>query len=253
MSRLDDLIDLIRSANDIFLSNPARNTRMAYIQVDDLAELSIKSWLQENVPNWSPRTNRRFKTFHAIANEIKQANRNRQEYRQLERLVDRFMARRTNRNRFFHDQNMSALTVTDEECLHAFGDLYALMRILFRHFVTRLRSNRIANAQVTLIRLREAAIAEGRLSGYCAHAFSGFGLFELRPGSPSHDCYAIYHCPDQFVEDVRSVLDDERDECQFEIDRIDNLQRTTRTHREKRARLVRQRDWLDRVARDFFS
>ena len=46
MSRLDDLVDLIQSANDVYLINPARNVRSAYIQIDDLCELTMKSWCQ---------------------------------------------------------------------------------------------------------------------------------------------------------------------------------------------------------------
>ncbi|MEX0267816.1 hypothetical protein AB3R30_01615 [Leptolyngbyaceae cyanobacterium UHCC 1019] len=46
MSRLDDLIDLLQSANEIYLINPSRNVRSAFIQVDDLCELAMKSWLQ---------------------------------------------------------------------------------------------------------------------------------------------------------------------------------------------------------------
>jgi len=46
MSRLDDLVDLIQSANDVYLINPERNVRSAFIQIDDLCELTMKSWLQ---------------------------------------------------------------------------------------------------------------------------------------------------------------------------------------------------------------
>lgn len=46
MSRLDDLIDLMQSACETYLVNPARNVRSAYIQVDNLCELAMKTWLQ---------------------------------------------------------------------------------------------------------------------------------------------------------------------------------------------------------------
>lgn len=46
MSRLDDLIDLVQTNNDTYLIHPVRNGRAAYIQTDDVCELTIKSWLQ---------------------------------------------------------------------------------------------------------------------------------------------------------------------------------------------------------------
>ena len=48
MSRLDDLIDLMQSACETYLINPSRNGRAAYIQVDNLCELAMKTWLYED-------------------------------------------------------------------------------------------------------------------------------------------------------------------------------------------------------------
>jgi len=45
-ARVDELINLIRAANDIYLINPARNVRTAYILIDNMCELAIKSYLQ---------------------------------------------------------------------------------------------------------------------------------------------------------------------------------------------------------------
>ncbi len=49
MSRLPDILSLIESTNDFYLMAPGRNDRSVYIQVDDLCELAMKSWLDENV------------------------------------------------------------------------------------------------------------------------------------------------------------------------------------------------------------
>lgn len=54
MSREADLLSLISTANEIYLSNPANNARSAYIQIDDLCELILKSYLQANVKDWLP-------------------------------------------------------------------------------------------------------------------------------------------------------------------------------------------------------
>lgn len=46
MSRVDDLMGLIQTTNEIYLINPFINVRSAYIQIDDICELAMKSWLQ---------------------------------------------------------------------------------------------------------------------------------------------------------------------------------------------------------------
>ena len=133
MSRAKDLIDLIMTANEIYLVNPDKNVRSAYIQIDDLSELIMKSYLQEHVAHWtavSHQNNGRdyFKGFRTITNEIRNEIPNDQN---LSNILTRIEARRDNRNHFFHDQNQSALTVSKEHCLQAFCDLYDLFDILF--------------------------------------------------------------------------------------------------------------------------
>lgn len=51
MSRIPDLLSLIESTNDFFLVAPGRNDRSVYIQVDDICELAMKSWLYEDSLN----------------------------------------------------------------------------------------------------------------------------------------------------------------------------------------------------------
>jgi hypothetical protein len=49
MSRIQDLLNLMESTNDFYLVAPGRNDRSVYIQVDDICELAMKSWLHEDV------------------------------------------------------------------------------------------------------------------------------------------------------------------------------------------------------------
>lgn len=133
MTRTKDLIDLIMTANEIYLVNPDKNIRSAYIQVDDLCELVMKSFLQEHVANWSPVSHQNhgrdyFKGFRTITGEVRTQLPNNQN---LNALLTRIETRRDNRNHFFHDQNQSALTVSKEHCLQSFCDLYELMAVLF--------------------------------------------------------------------------------------------------------------------------
>jgi hypothetical protein len=47
MSRLDDLIDLIRTTNEVYFITAPGRVRAAYILVDDIVELALKTYLQE--------------------------------------------------------------------------------------------------------------------------------------------------------------------------------------------------------------
>lgn len=254
MSRLDDLIDLTRSVHDTYLVNPARNVRLAYIQVDDLAELAFKTWLQGNVAGWSAVSHQhngrdRFKGFYTLINEVQQENGGNVI---LPDLLQRFKDRRENRNRFFHDHNMAALTVTEEECLRAFCDLYLLFRELFPDFAAKLKANRIANTQSVFIRLRHAAITEERLAAYCRKGLENI-IVTVHPGTPTHEWRSIYNAPEEVLNLIRACFEDELSACSTEIQRIDDLKRITAAHQMKRARLIDQRDWLMIAIREYFS
>jgi len=167
MSRVDDLADLVKTTNDILLVNEAQNVRTVYIQVDDLCELALKSYLQANVDNWNPtdgvfRNGRpRFKRFWTVVKET------RDEFpgnEQLSDLLDGFAARREERNSFFHDQNLSGLTVTSEKCLQALCDLYELLGVLFPDFWDKVEANSILKTQMAVIRLKRRMWQDGSLN-----------------------------------------------------------------------------------------
>lgn len=159
MSRAEDLVDLIETTNEIFLINPRRNIRSAYIQIDDLCELIMKSHLQETIAHWtviSHNHNGRdyFKGFRAITGEVRslfpQAN---AQHVLVDNLLTRVEARRDNRNHFFHDHHQTGLTVNEEQCLRAFCDLYELMDVLYLNWNV-LFSKPLLNAQISVIKLK---------------------------------------------------------------------------------------------------
>jgi len=47
MSRLDDIIELIQTTNEVYFITAPGRVRTAYILVDDILELSLKTFLQE--------------------------------------------------------------------------------------------------------------------------------------------------------------------------------------------------------------
>lgn len=163
MSRLDDLIDLIQTVNEIYLVNPDRNVRTAYILIDDLCELSLKSYLQANDPNWQPTTDGHYKGFHTVVGEAKTLLAGDQT---LEDVLDRFFDRRGNRNRFFHNETLTGLTITPENCLNAFCDLYELMAELFPDpagFHDLAQAKPIFKIQMAVIRLKQKACQQPAL------------------------------------------------------------------------------------------
>lgn len=167
MSRVDDLVDLVKTTNDILLVNEAQNVRTVYIQVDDLCELALKSYLQANTDNWDPTDgvlpNGRphFKGFWTVVRETRDEFYGNQ---QLSDLLGRFADRREERNRFFHDHALSGLTVAPEKCLEALCDLYELLGILFPDFWDKVEANSILKAQIAVIRLKRRMWQDGSLN-----------------------------------------------------------------------------------------
>jgi hypothetical protein len=254
MSRVDDLIALVQSANDAYLVNPSRNARMAYIQIDDICELAIKSWLQAHVQNWTPVSHQHngrdyYKGFPTIINEVRNATPGNQA---LHALLNRFEDRREKRNHFFHNQDLSGLTVTEEECVRAFCDLYDLLEMLYGNdFVTGLESNRIARAQIVIIRLKR----EGYETQWVYDLFRQYisSAITLQPGSLGHEYRAIYDDPQGLVDRIRSSLESLINENQAEINYINGLQRPKQDHRQKRAELQRRNQRLQEILNHCFS
>jgi hypothetical protein len=254
MSRLDDLIGLMRSAHYAYLVNPARNVRLAYIQIDDLAELSIKTWLQENVAGWSPISHQHngrdyFKGFRTIVNEVQIHN---AVNATLPALLPRFLGRRDNRNHFFHDHNMAALTVTEEECLRAFCDLYQLLVELFPDYGDKLKANRIAYVQATYIRLKNGGLTQERLSEFCRKGLENISII-ITPGTPTHGWRSIYDAPDGVLNSIRTCFEDELSACTTELQRIGEMRRPTRKHRTKQQRLLEYQNWLNEAIVTYFD
>ncbi len=218
MSREADLVDLIKTANEIYLVNPAGNARSAYIQIDDLCELIMKSYLQANVAAWSPISHQRnsrdyFKGFWTITGEVRQQMPGNQA---VSDLLDRIEGRRTNRNRFFHDHEMSGLTVTDEHCLQSFCDLYDLLDALFPT-AFRNYENRVLRAQVAAIRaLRDCAQSPIKKQKYneivnkwrneeTNKTLRATGEVRIRFPNLAYDYCVIHYYPDQFYDALQQA------------------------------------------------
>jgi hypothetical protein len=250
MSRIDDLVDLIQAANDIYLINPTRNVRMAYIQIDDLCELAMKSWLQMHLPNWSPVSHQHngrdyYKGFKRIVREVKSQHSDNQA---LSNLLDRFDSRRDNRNRFFHNQNLSGLTVTEEECLRAFCDLYDLMDMLFgADYRTCLAASRIARTQIAVMRLKSEGYSVRRVYDHYQTVVHLTGPITLHSNNLGHEYCVIYDDPQGLYDRITRYFDSLITENQAEVDRIDGLRRRTQDHLQKREILENQIDKLQTV------
>ena len=213
MSREADLVDLIKTANEIYLVNPAGNARSAYIQIDDLCELILKSFLQVKKNNWSPvvRTgNGReyFKGFKDVSKEVRQLLTNNKTVNDLLTSIE---GRRANRNQFFHNHDMTGLTITDEHCLQAFCDLYDLLNALFPKAFKNYE-NRVLRAQVAAIRaLRDCAQSPIKKQKYneivnkwrneeTNKTLRATGEVRIRFPNLAYDYCVIHYYPDQFYD-----------------------------------------------------
>jgi hypothetical protein len=190
MARIDDIVDLMRVANETYIINPSLNIRAAYIQIDDLCELSFKSFLESRINGWSAnRAGGGFKLFHEIKAEVDTFFPGDTNFLSL---TTRINDRRTNRNRFFHDQRQSALTVDDRHCLEAFVDFYTLLNYLFTsEYKTSLNNNVICHTQVMLIKLKLKGLSGGVPYNTSYSIYANVKTLMVPPNTYAFDCIAI--------------------------------------------------------------
>jgi hypothetical protein len=67
MSRIQGLLGLMESANDFYLVAPGRNDRSVYIQVDDICELTMKSWLHADTLRRQSECIAALETLHLVS------------------------------------------------------------------------------------------------------------------------------------------------------------------------------------------
>lgn len=160
MAHVDDIVDLTQRAIDVYFSNPQKNLRTVFIQIDDLCELGMKSYLKKIDGRWSPKnSNNRFKTFFDIINEVKEYEKS----DKVNNLLEEFLNRRELRNEFFHNQDHMGLTLEDKTCLKCFLDLFELMEFLHEDFLNRVKATPIGKVQLNLILLLYKAHSDSKL------------------------------------------------------------------------------------------
>jgi len=319
MSRVDDLIDLIQSANEIYLINPARNVRSAYIQIDDLCELVMKSWLQidttnrqekcisaleannlaktqahqnrvreyfegsrtqvdlekalgivtssnqallllqifkshDPVANWSStKGNNRFKNFRDITGEVK-SRRPLKTNTDLHEILGRVNERREMRNRLFHDQDWSGVTIDERKCLLAFADLYGLAGQLFEtEFTERLQANPVVRAQVAVIKLHLQSFHAGAAYESYQQVLRQRGKVCLESNRLGHEFCALYEDASGFLRKIRYSLDDEILERENKIQRISSLSKPTKRHTRELKEMQEELSLFRKIVEDCLS
>ncbi|WP_321471410.1 hypothetical protein [uncultured Paludibaculum sp.] len=167
---IEDVASLCNNVIDIFLCRPDSNCRLCFIQVDDVVELGIKTWLQTNVAGWTAEDATRstparpyYKSFRAVVGELRGQP---GLPTHVPGILARVEARRDMRNRFFHDHNQAGLTVEYRRCLEALIDLLDLFEALFADFKATVCRYTPEQAQYKLLRLR-------------SHGLNNPGLYEL--------------------------------------------------------------------------
>ncbi len=239
MSRIADLVELIQSANDVYLANPERNVRFAYIQIDQLCELILKIWLQNNISGWNPVSHQRngkdyYKGFNTLIQEIIQSTSGNTS---LHTLLNEFQARRDKRNNFFHNQDLAGLTVQPKECLQAFCDLYQLMEMLFSNeYKIAVNKEPIIKTQIAIIRLKNHSSHIERILGHYRVILDNGEALTIGTNNSRYEYLILYDNPGALYERILRHFNELVGAWQTEIDRIDKLKRQTRKHKADRDR-----------------
>lgn len=167
---VDDIASLCSNVIDIFLCRPDTNARLSFIQVDDVIELGLKTWLYLNVPGWTavdhvhPTTGKEyFKGFPTVVSEV---TGNSSAPASAGPLLIRATTRRNQRNSFFHDHRQAGLTIEPRRCIEAIIDMLDLFEAIFPDFKGRLCRYTTEQSQYKLIRLK-------------GHALNDSGVHEL--------------------------------------------------------------------------
>lgn len=174
---IEDLASLCSGTLDLYLYRPHGNARITFIQIDDLVELALKSWLQVNVKGWThidhakPDGTEFFKGFRKVVQEVRGAATLPPE---IDELLNAVEARRNVRNRFFHDHNQTGLTVDDRRVLEAIRDMLNLLEKLFPNMKPLLCRYATEHAQYKLIRMRIHALHDAGVSELLRRFFQSY-------------------------------------------------------------------------------
>jgi hypothetical protein len=122
--------------------------------------------LHQPLSTWKPtKVDGNFKSFANIISEVKD-RKPISVSPNLHFILNRMEERRENRNNFFHNQNLTGLTTTEEQCLQAFCDLYELMDNLFPDWIAQ-HATPLLLAQMGAIKARKNTINDaGRRQKY---------------------------------------------------------------------------------------
>ena len=320
MSRINDLLDLIQNTNDFYLMNPARNVRSVYIQIDDLCELAMKSWLQldtakrqelflldlvnvglvatqqhraqvrryfngaidqagleqglgamtganqvrlnsaitthQPLQDWSANIGNGFKDFEYVVGEVKDATPTaaKPENAELHRVLDRFVERRANRNRFFHDQNQTGLTVDNDTCLAAFTDLFWMCAYLFdQEYIEALQAKAVVRAQISIIKLKQYGTQIGVALAQYQLFLTERGTIKVGANTIGHEFCALHEDARNFLLKLQRYFENQVTERQGKAQRIEGLTRRTRDHLEKLTDLNAEIEVYKGILRECFD
>lgn len=319
MSRVSDLLDLIQNANDFYLINPLRNVRSVYIQIDDLCELALKSWLQMDVSsrqehlilalksaglinnrrrtdlalyfddaidedaleqrlkltssdqkaklqeslashqplsNWSEERGGGFKNFKDVVDEVKDATPSTGDpsSSELHKVLDRIQERRTNRNKFFHDQNQTGLTVDNDSCLDAFFDLYQLCDYLFgASYRDQLQAKVVVRAQIAVIKLKRQGAHVGGAINHYNKVLKERGNVILEYNGLAHEYCALHEDASRFLQRIQRHFEAEISDRQSRIREIGSMKKRTRSHQEEEVELSEEIDAFKNILSECFG
>jgi hypothetical protein len=193
-------------------------------------QAALQSQLAAHHPvlNWSANSGNTFKDFDDIVTEVKSATPiiSSSTNSELHSVLDRIYERRANRNRFFHDQNQTGLTVDDYSCLNALTDLYKLCELLFgNEYHEQLNLKTIVRAQIIAIKLKKYGAQTGAALIHYREILKQRGTIQLSHNDFGHEFYALHEDARNFHQRLRRYFEDGINVRQGKISQIEGLTR----------------------------
>ncbi|HEY0605051.1 MAG TPA: hypothetical protein VGD58_19185 [Herpetosiphonaceae bacterium] len=171
--------------------------------------------------DWSQDKGEGFKGFDEVAQEVKELH---PTDAILHGLLDAVVGRRTTRNRLFHDQRQTGLTVSEDKCLDALLDLFALAEKLWgTNFRSVVDSNAVVRAQRAVLYFKSKA----RTRGYLLNEYNTLVSKQRKPilnrAAQGYDYHVLQNDATAFYSRIKTHLEEKIARSRNKIARLQAL------------------------------
>lgn len=166
MNQLPYLLDEICAGVEIYFTGRTggQYLKTAFILCDDYTELAAKLFLLTDSRHWGDqKASGRFKNYHDVLRDVKAVFTARRvaDVSALTQIHANLVARRNQRNQFFHSTHLLNLNFTSRMCVEAFCDLFSYGELLFgNHWQQHLGGARNLETLVILLKLEKKGFSD---------------------------------------------------------------------------------------------